>query len=85
MKLSAKNTVRLLGIIERSGEHLLMLLNDILDLSKIEAGKTELFTHEFHLPGFIHTFTDMFSMRAEQKGLQFNYQQLTDLPVYVSW
>jgi PAS domain S-box-containing protein len=72
-----------INIMERSGEHLLTLLNDILDLSKIEAGKMELWVAEFRLPQFLEDLTEIFRMRAEEKGLEFVYQQLTDLPVGV--
>ncbi|MCH8290034.1 PAS domain S-box protein, partial [Candidatus Poribacteria bacterium] len=63
-------------IIQRSGEHLLTLINDILDLSKIEAGKLELMPTEFHLPEFLKNIADMTRIRAEQKRLAFIYEPL---------
>ena len=64
-----------LQIIQRSGEHLLTLINDILDLSKIEAGKLELRPTEFRLSEFLIDIVDLFSMRAKQKGIDFTYEQ----------
>jgi len=64
--------------IHRSGEHLLTLINDILDLSKIEAGKLELVSHDFNLPYFLQDIVDLFTMRAQQKGIEFIYEQSPD-------
>ena len=62
-----------LNIVQRSGEHLLTLINDILDLSKIEAGKTDLEPADFHFPAFLQDLTEFIHLRAEQKGLSFAY------------
>ncbi|RKZ90797.1 MAG: hypothetical protein DRR19_09055 [Candidatus Parabeggiatoa sp. nov. 1] len=70
-------------IIHRCGEHLLMLINDILDLSKIEAGKFELTRTEFRLPEFLTDITNLFGMRAEQKGIEFVHEFLSQLPATV--
>ncbi|MCH8295045.1 response regulator [Candidatus Poribacteria bacterium] len=70
-------------IIQRSGEHLLTLINDILDLSRIEAGKLELMPTEFHLPEFLKNIADMTRIRAEQKRLAFIYEPLSPLPLGV--
>ncbi len=69
-----------IDIIQRSGEYLLTLINDILDLSKIEAGKVELNPTDFHFGEFIQGITDLFQMRAKQKGIAFNYEPLSHLP-----
>jgi signal transduction histidine kinase len=60
------------SIIYQCGTHLLMLINDILDLSKIEARKLELVTTNVHLHTFLHGVTEICSIRAKQKGISFN-------------
>jgi PAS domain S-box-containing protein len=70
-------------IIYRSGEHLLMLINDILDLSKIEAGKLELHAADLALPEFLQDIVDLFKMRAQQQGIAFRYEALSPLPLAV--
>jgi PAS domain S-box-containing protein len=69
--------------IQQSGEHLLLLINDILDLSKIEAGKIELLETEFNLSGFIHSIINIIQIRAEAKGLSFQYQPGANLPTTI--
>ncbi len=70
-------------IVEQSGQHLLTLLNDILDLSKIEAGKMELYPGNFYLPGFIEELNHMFRLKAEQKGLHFICRPHANLPLEI--
>ena len=60
-----------LKIIGRSGEHLLALINDVLDMSKIEAGRIELNPVTFNLPRLLDDLAAMFRLRAEAKALQF--------------
>jgi PAS domain S-box-containing protein len=60
-----------LAIINRSGEHLLSMINDILDLSKIEVGKIELQPVPFELPRLLWDIGEMISQRATIKGLAF--------------
>jgi PAS domain S-box-containing protein len=60
-----------LNIINRSGDHLLGLINDILDMSKIEAGRVSLNPVTFDVSGFLKDLTAMFRLRAEAKGLGF--------------
>ncbi len=61
-----------LGIINRSGEHLLTLINDILDMSKIEAGKMTLSPVTFDLFDVLTDLEMMFRLRAEAKELRFS-------------
>jgi signal transduction histidine kinase/DNA-binding NarL/FixJ family response regulator len=60
---------RKLGMINRAGQHLLSLINDILDLSKIEAGRTELHAAPVGLPELLGTALDMVRLRAGQQGV----------------
>jgi PAS domain S-box-containing protein len=60
-----------LEIIGRSGEHLLTLINDVLDMSKIEAGRTELNPATFSIVRLLHDISAMFRLRAEAKMLRF--------------
>ncbi len=69
------------AIIEQCGSHLLTLINDILDLSKIEARKLELLVDEFHFASFIDSVVEMCRIRAEQKGIAFQLQLDADLPL----
>ncbi|HEY9882313.1 MAG TPA: GAF domain-containing protein [Thermosynechococcaceae cyanobacterium] len=57
-------------IINRSGAHLLKLINDVLEMSKIEAGRTALDVDRFNLHHLLHNLEDMLRLRAETKGLQ---------------
>ena len=62
--------IEFLGIVSRSGDHLLTLINDILELSKIEAGRVVLHSEDFDLGELLRSLEDMFSLRAEEKGLE---------------
>ncbi len=72
-----------LKIVQQSGNHLLTLINDILDLSKIEARKMELHAAPVHLPNFIEGVVGILSVRAQQRGLSLDYE-MTNLPVGVT-
>ncbi len=72
-----------LEIIHHSSDHLLILIDDLLDLAKIEAHKLELAPTDLHLADFLNSVTGIIRFRAEQKGLAFNYQVLSDLPTTV--
>lgn len=60
-----------LDTVQRSGEHLLMLINDVLDISKIEAGRFELVPAQVQLPSFIQVISDIIRVKAEERSLQF--------------
>ena len=70
-------------VIHQSGEHLLALINDILDLSKIEAGKLTPRENTFDLPGLIKSIGAIIKVRAEEKGLKFSCETLSKLPAIV--
>jgi signal transduction histidine kinase/DNA-binding response OmpR family regulator len=68
LKTDAKENLKIIG---RSGEHLLTLINDVLDMSKIEAGRAELKPSTFNLHEMLDDLAAMFRLRAEAKGLRF--------------
>lgn len=72
-----------IAIIQRSGEHLLNLINDILDLSKIEAHKMELQLVDFQFPEFLQNIAEICRVPAEQKRLSFKFEPVTVLPAIV--
>ena len=63
-----------LSIIGRSGEHLLALLNDVLEMSKIEAGRVVLNENTFHLHRFLKSLEEMLQLKAQSKGLQLIFE-----------
>ncbi|MGK7905580.1 MAG: AAA family ATPase [Hormoscilla sp.] len=72
-----------LGIITRSGEHLLTLINNVLDLSKIESGKTTLNEKNFDLYRLLDDMEDMFGLKAKEKGLQLACDRSPEVPRYI--
>ena len=68
------------SVIQQCGVHLLTLINDILDLSKIEARKLELAPQTIHLPSFLQGVVEICRIRAEQKDIAFNYLPDPNLP-----
>ncbi len=67
-------------IIHQCGSHLLTLINDILDLSKIEAQKLELVPTALHLPSLLLSVVEMCKIKADQKGIDFIYKPSSRLP-----
>jgi signal transduction histidine kinase/FixJ family two-component response regulator len=72
------------SVIHQCGAHLLTLINDVLDLAKIEARKLELAPQPIHLPSFLQGVVEICRIRAEQKGIQFSYEPDTDLPTGIT-
>ncbi|TAG59985.1 MAG: response regulator [Oscillatoriales cyanobacterium] len=72
-----------LDIINRSGEHLLKLINDILSLSKIEAGQITLESNAFDLYSLLSDIEGMFQLKTQSKGLQLVFERNSDVPQYV--
>ncbi len=73
-----RNAVETIG---ESGEHLLSLINNILDISKIEAGREELNETHFDLNGMLHGLASMFDVRCRQQGLTWKLEIAGDLGV----
>ncbi|HEY0157068.1 MAG TPA: ATP-binding protein [Thermoanaerobaculia bacterium] len=73
-----------LAIIRRSGEHLLGLINDVLSISKIEAGKLSLEQKPFDLRELLRAVTAMIRVRAENVGLELVTEIDPDIPAAVS-
>jgi len=74
---------RNIAAINRSGRHLLSLINDVLEISRIEAGRTRLLREAFDLPATLLAVEEMIRIRAEAKGLAFVVECAPDLPAYV--
>jgi two-component system sensor histidine kinase/response regulator len=72
-----------LGIISRSGEHLLALINDVLEMSKIEAGRTTLYQQSFNLYRLLDYLEEMLQLKAKSKGLHLTFERTPDVPQYV--
>jgi signal transduction histidine kinase/DNA-binding LacI/PurR family transcriptional regulator/FixJ family two-component response regulator len=72
-----------LTIIQQSGAHLLTLINDILDLAKIEAGRPELNPTVVHMPRFLNDIVGIIRARAETKHLSVAFEAPPDLPEWV--
>ncbi len=73
-----------IDIIYQCGSHLLTLINDILDLSKIEARKLELYPNDFDFINFLNGVISMCRIKAEQKSIDFIYQIAQDLPTIIN-
>jgi PAS domain S-box-containing protein len=72
-----------LQIINRSGRHLLDLINDILDLSKIESGRMTLNPSDFDLPSLLDSIEEMLQVKVQSKALQLIFEGKSDLPQFV--
>jgi len=72
-----------LHIIKRNGRHLLSLLNDVLDLSKIEAGKLEIDLMDVNLHDFVNEIFSLISVNAQDKNLRLNISAPSPLPIRI--
>ena len=75
-----KETLR---IINQSGEHLLALINDVLEVTKIEAGKTSLKLNNFDLHYMLDSLAEMLGFKAQEKGLKLVFERSPDVPAYI--
>lgn len=76
----AEDQVKFLRICRRAGRTLLNIVNDVLDLSKIEAGQLELETIDFDLHGLVESVSEMMAVRAHEKGLDLTLQIRPGVP-----
>jgi PAS domain S-box-containing protein len=72
-----------LETIGRSGEHLLALINDVLNLAKIESGRIDLHPEDLDLYDMLLGVEEMFRLRAEEKDLALIFERLPGLPQYI--
>jgi signal transduction histidine kinase/DNA-binding NarL/FixJ family response regulator len=73
-----------LGIVKRNGEHLADLIEGLLEISKIEAGRMTLQRDEINLKAILQQLVDMFQMIAAQKNITFHYAPSSNIPDYVA-
>ena len=73
-----------LDIINRSGEHLLSLINDVLDMSTIEAGKIVLQKHDFNLQEMLKDLKEMFTLKAQSQNITLAVEIADSIPQYVN-
>ena len=79
----APDQKRCLEMIHRAGDSLLLLVNDLIDLSRIEAGQLELVKEEFNLADTLETVTGLLLLEAQRKQLAFSLETSPDLPHFV--
>ena len=72
-----------ISIINRSGEHLLSLINNILEMSKVEAGQTVLYEEDMDLHRLVKDVQNMFQLKTQRKGIQLHLDQDPSVPQYV--
>lgn len=70
-------------VIRRSADHLSGLIDGLLDISKIEAGRLQVFSNEVNIQDFLDQLADMFAPQAAAKGLLFEHHRSGNLPLYV--
>ena len=72
-----------ISIINRSGEHLLSLINDVLDMSKIESGRIDLVLSSFDFYYLLESLEDMLQLKAQSKGIALTVEIAESLPRYI--
>ncbi len=76
------NQEKYVRMIKNSGKALLEIINEILDISKIESGKMELDEHDFQVQEVLHTVDDILGIQCDEKGLELKFQNQTDTNIY---
>ncbi|MBI1175699.1 MAG: response regulator [Sideroxydans sp.] len=74
------NRRQAVSVIRRSGDHLLSLIEGTLDIARIEGGKVSLAIKPLHFPEFVQQIVGMFELQARNKGIDFRYQLVGELP-----
>ena len=82
-KSASQSQLESVAIIGRSGEHLLSLINDVLDMSKIEAGHIHLNVHSFNLHRLLDTTEEMLEFKADAKNLQLLFERHPNVPQHI--
>ena len=72
-----------LSIINRSGEHLLQLINDVLEMAKIEAGHLQLSHSPFDLGNLVRDVVELMQIRCREKGLELKLDQSSKFPRFI--
>ena len=84
LEASEPAVTRRLELIESSGTHLLGLINDLLDISRIEAGQFAMRSERFELGAVVQNLADLYTVRATDKGLDFTLDLQVDTPCWVT-
>ena len=84
LEASESAVTRRLELIESSGTHLLGLINDLLDISRIEAGQFAMRSERFELGAVVQNLADLYTVRAIDKGLDFTLTLQLDQPCWVT-
>ncbi len=82
-ELSAEDVLQYHTIIDRNSRHLLRIIDDILDLAKVEAGKVQIEKIEFSLVEFLAEFSSLAGMKARENGIIFEFVPETLLPEFI--
>lgn len=82
-KTLTQDTLDKIKVMNKSGEHLLELINSVLDLSKIEAGRMELIEKNFELPKMIRQVYDMFLLKCQNKGVDLKVDMMDNIPLNI--
>lgn len=72
-----------LNIVSKAGDALVTIINDILDLSKVEAGKIEISKEVFSLPNLLRDFETLLRIRSEDKGIDLHFERASNAPEFV--